>query len=384
MRGLKLWISRFSGQKTQSHLLQMRGLKLRWLLTDSRCWCRIFYRCVDWNWILQWELRGISSRIFYRCVDWNNRHLRIVISLLQSHLLQMRGLKLSDPDNVGEVIRSHLLQMRGLKQKSAYFSDLQYSRIFYRCVDWNPILTKEKGYTVVASFTDAWIETRMARSTAIMYWVASFTDAWIETEINDINEHVNLVASFTDAWIETGNMILYRIPLRSHLLQMRGLKLFKYLNTGFQILSHLLQMRGLKRQRECDGGACHCRIFYRCVDWNQEGLEGMQKKISRIFYRCVDWNFSFTTDPLLPEVASFTDAWIETTKGTASTIPQIVASFTDAWIETSMKRFADCDTASRIFYRCVDWNIREPTGQRVDWRRIFYRCVDWNLTHCPR
>ena len=34
--------------------------------------------------------------------------------------------------------------------------------------------------------------------------VASFTDAWIETEINDINEHVNL----------------------SHLLQMRGLKLF--------------------------------------------------------------------------------------------------------------------------------------------------------------
>ena len=33
--------------------------------------------------------------------------------------------------------------------------------------------------------------------------VASFTDAWIETEINDINEHVNLVASFTDAWIET-------------------------------------------------------------------------------------------------------------------------------------------------------------------------------------
>ena len=34
--------------------------------------------------------------------------------------------------------------------------------------------------------------------------------------------------------------------MESHLLQMRGLKLFKYLNTGFQILSHLLQMRGLK------------------------------------------------------------------------------------------------------------------------------------------
>ncbi len=55
--------------------------------------------------------------------------------------------------------------------------------------------------------------------------VASFTDAWIETEINDINEHVNLVASFTDAWIETTVLFPYLFLLRSHLLQMRGLKL---------------------------------------------------------------------------------------------------------------------------------------------------------------
>ena len=56
--------------------------------------------------------------------------------------------------------------------------------------------------------------------------VASFTDAWIETEINDINEHVNLVASFTDAWIETYKEIIEGRFDVSHLLQMRGLKLY--------------------------------------------------------------------------------------------------------------------------------------------------------------
>ena len=33
--------------------------------------------------------------------------------------------------------------------------------------------------------------------------VASFTDAWIETEHNILVEDVDKVASFTDAWIET-------------------------------------------------------------------------------------------------------------------------------------------------------------------------------------
>ena len=34
---------------------------------------------------------------------------------------------------------------------------------------------------VVASFTDAWIETIMLRYHLQLQWVASFTDAWIET-----------------------------------------------------------------------------------------------------------------------------------------------------------------------------------------------------------
>ena len=54
--------------------------------------------------------------------------------------------------------------------------------------------------------------------------VASFTDAWIETE--SMSELMDLieVASFTDAWIETGRMLSIRHKTKSHLLQMRGLK----------------------------------------------------------------------------------------------------------------------------------------------------------------
>ena len=37
------------------------------------------------------------------------------------------------------------------------------------------------------------------------------------------------------------------------------------------------------------------------------------------------------------EVASFTDAWIETDHGHTIYNPYFVASFTDAWIETKIK-----------------------------------------------
>ena len=54
--------------------------------------------------------------------------------------------------------------------------------------------------------------------------VASFTDAWIET---DQVENLILkldVASFTDAWIETNSEVKLLMMSSSHLLQMRGLK----------------------------------------------------------------------------------------------------------------------------------------------------------------
>ena len=79
-------------------------------------------------------------------------------------------------------MESHLLQMRGLKHPS----ELGYKRSQY-----------------VASFTDAWIETRYKRIITTLPKVASFTDAWIETKERNI------------------------MKLRkeeSHLLQMRGLK----------------------------------------------------------------------------------------------------------------------------------------------------------------
>ncbi len=54
------------------------------------------------------------------------------------------------------------------------------------------------------------------------------------------------VASFTDAWIETKLNLSFFSQPSSHLLQMRGLKQ-RYKEVSYhQFQSHLLQMRGLK------------------------------------------------------------------------------------------------------------------------------------------
>ena len=56
-----------------------------------------------------------------------------------SHLLQMRGLKRDKSTTLAKYYQSHLLQMRGLKQ----------NQLYTHCRPRQ-----------VASFTDAWIETR--------------------------------------------------------------------------------------------------------------------------------------------------------------------------------------------------------------------------------
>ena len=66
---------------------------------------------------------------------------------------------------------------------------------------------------------------------------------------NFVRKSGNLVASFTDAWIETYVKVYTgeQTVVMSHLLQMRGLKLtgiIIYIVLFFK--SHLLQMRGLK------------------------------------------------------------------------------------------------------------------------------------------
>ena len=227
-------------------------------------------------------------RIFYRCVDWNCAAMARFWRL-PSHLLQMRGLKL-------------LLLLVLL---------LSLSRIFYRCVDWNIFIGLGYARPLVASFTDAWIETRCClcedscreshllqmRGLKLTFavensiWkVASFTDAWIETVWKNIywmqhNSRIfyrcvdwnpkgfkslitKEVASFTDAWIETVGICNWKLLYSSHLLQMRGLKPY----------------------------------LQKILLWS----------FCRIFYRCVDWNFPLPAWCNQLRVASFTDAWIET------------------------------------------------------------------------
>ena len=97
---------------------------------------------------------------------------------------------------------------------------------------------------LVASFTDAWIETLLNPFAKSSDLVASFTDAWIETEwVQRIISWI-IVASFTDAWIETDRL---------------G-------NRLWWVQSHLLQMRGLKHTLKRLTITLKSRIFYRCVD----------------------------------------------------------------------------------------------------------------------
>ena len=252
-----------------------------------------------------------------------------------SHLLQMRGLKRYDALNMPEYLGSHLLQMRGLKLRKNGLLVFRTCRIFYRCVDWNRLNanrtirrhqvasftdawietadnTEEYQPPFVASFTDAWIETGLKESRRSRYVVASFTDAWIETVIRKSLKAVLMVASFTDAWIETWSCKCY----------LSIIEVASFTDAWIETLQTWVVLLPF------------CRIFYRCVDWNllrilriylrskshllqMRGLKLNGKKtynrwISRIFYRCVDWNSNREHIIDTTRVASFTDAWIET------------------------------------------------------------------------
>ena len=252
----------------QSHLLQMRGLKPTSCVYHSSLFSRIFYRCVDWNkmWLsCIWEDRSrifyrcvdwnilsstnvgrTNSRIFYRCVDWNLRERRSFFAM-PSHLLQMRGLKRCAISRVASTALSHLLQMRGLKPWLSIFYIIFNRRIFYRCVDWNIFIGLGYARPLVASFTDAWIETRCCLC--------------------------------EDSCRE------------SHLLQMRGLKLLLTLKLSLIGLSHLLQMRGLKQQDQKYDDAQRMSHLLQ--------MRGLKPRPSMDSHR-------------QNQVASFTDAWIET------------------------------------------------------------------------
>ena len=158
----------------------MRGLKLLSITCRYTFICRIFYRCVDWN----HSRRGSHDR----------------------------------------ARKSHLLQMRGLKPKNEYGYETLRSRIFYRCVDWNLLLCLTLISVIVASFTDAWIET-----------LSVYEDEKMK------KSHLLQMRGLKQ--IGTAQMIMKE---QSHLLQMRGLKPYKLMDKALEQASHLLQMRGLK------------------------------------------------------------------------------------------------------------------------------------------
>ena len=169
-----------------------------------------------------------------------------------------------------------------------------------------------------------------------------------------------IVASFTDAWIETRGWALIRQAEKSHLLQMRGLKPYGACGRNAGAPSHLLQMRGLK-PFSCDtfdsfslSHLLQMRGLKQCKDswWLLYG--------SRIFYRCVDWNFLTLDHVSNCFVASFTDAWIET-----FLTDSIVSCISSHLLQMRGLKHLSLNRKhhrhGRIFYRCVDWNRFIPT-----------------------
>ena len=142
MRGLKRETDAKVNLSEASHLLQMRGLK---------------------------QIKHHLQKKTYRVASFTDAWIETVppadvAGPIMSHLLQMRGLKQKLSNDYKSFYQSHLLQMRGLK----HFS-----------LDW------EHHRHKVASFTDAWIETKDLFNAYKIESVASFTDAWIETQKAD-------------------------------------------------------------------------------------------------------------------------------------------------------------------------------------------------------
>ena len=103
-------------------------------------------------------------------------------SLGKSHLLQMRGLKQPSSGAPASSLLSHLLQMRGLKLSASTRNSGGTSSHLLQMRGLKPEkLSLNLRACLVASFTDAWIETVRTWERRMKNEVASFTDAWIET-----------------------------------------------------------------------------------------------------------------------------------------------------------------------------------------------------------
>ena len=126
-----------------------------------------------------------------------------------SHLLQMRGLKPDMAFPVATYTTSHLLQMRGLKhQAQRSFRSNQRSHLLQmRGLKLYPYYLWL--HYIVASFTDAWIET-FDYTTKIRLFYLSHLLQMRGLKLYEKLKKAGVlpVASFTDAWIETFVILL--------------------------------------------------------------------------------------------------------------------------------------------------------------------------------
>ena len=141
-------------------------------------------------------------------------------------------------------MKSHLLQMRGLKQEQKF-----------------PLSNID-----VASFTDAWIETKERNIIKLRKESHLLQMRGLKLLIILIllMSHLSHLLQMRGLKLNSSRETRYAIV--SHLLQMRGLKLTMGRLFLKECWSHLLQMRGLKHKRCCSKERNHSRIFYRCVD----------------------------------------------------------------------------------------------------------------------
>ena len=134
------------------------------------------------------------------------------IIALMSHLLQMRGLKLNGIAVEIPVTTSHLLQMRGLKHCGTAINDRLFESHLLQMRGLKPLLEQ--------------LRKKFEESHLLQM-------RGLKLNIKMPEKYVEYVASFTDAWIETRVCAkeLYR-KTKSHLLQMRGLK---HIDSGLDV-----------------------------------------------------------------------------------------------------------------------------------------------------
>ena len=187
---------------------------------------------------------------------------------MESHLLQMRGLKLAFISTNRAKKTSHLLQMRGLKPWSNTDNDREYMSHLLQMRGLKLNILIPRALVTVASFTDAWIETKyintiQRRISRIFYRCVD----WNTKDITSRRIKISRIFYRCVDWNRAYEAI-YNAYIRSHLLQMRGLKLWRGEQSNGYYVSHLLQMRGLKQGVVTNINIKTSRIFYRCVDWN--------------------------------------------------------------------------------------------------------------------